>query len=220
MRYQWFPLGEGGSLLMAGQTTTHTSKVRSIFNDPTEEERLYFDMIDRAVANNDERVISNGKPAHAVYIMCKFLELAKDRVIINTGKLRRRFNGVLAYEEPGLITRAINFLRRGGHLDILIVDELDIDPEQSITTHPLLKALSETDIGSGKVNVHRLDGDMTGTDAYHFIVVDGRYVRLEVKPEEAEAYVRLHDPETGSLLTRIFGDRVLLGTKLLSIPAH
>ena len=195
------------------------SDIRSIFTDATEEERLYFDMIDRAVASNDRRVISNGRPAHAVYILCKFLEIAKERMIICTGRLRRTFDGVLAYAEPVLIARAINFLRQGGTLDILIVDEPDLESGQTIKDHPLLRELSEAGIGRGRVTVSRLEALLTGVEAYHFVVADGRAVRLEVNPKQAEAYVRLHDSDTGAVLERIFGDRVLLGKQLLSLPA-
>ena len=192
---------------------------RRIFADPTEEEKLYFEMIDRAVDAGDRRVISNGRPAHAVYILCKFLEIARSRIVICTGRLSRTFNGVMAYEEPGLISRAVNFLRRGGTLDVLILDKLDVDCGQTIHDHPLFDALSHTDISDGRATITRFDGQLTGVEAYHFVVVDGRSVRIEVKPEEAEAYVRLHDPNTCAVLERVFGDRVALGERLLALPA-
>ena len=192
---------------------------RSIFSDPTEEERLYFEMIDRAVDSGDRRVISNGRPAHAVYILCKFLEIAQHRVVICTGRLRRAFNGVMAYEEPGLIDRTINFLRRGGTLDVLVLDKLDIDPGQTIHDHPLLDALSRTDLGHGRATISRFDGPLAGPDAYHFVVANGRAVRIEVNPEEAEAYVKLRDPNICAGLERVFGDRVALGERLLALPA-
>ena len=192
--------------------------VRSIFSDPTEEETLYFEMIDRAVQADDHRIISNGRPAHAVYILCKFLEIARERMFICTGRLSRSFDGVMAYEEPGLVNRAVNFLRRGGHLGIVVLDELDLGPEQTARDHPLLKELSTADIGSGDVKVSRYTRPLTGVRAYHFVVVDGQSVRLEVNTADAEAYVRLHDPESCAVLERIFGDRVLAGSELLSLP--
>ena len=195
------------------------ASARSIFSNPTEEEKLYFKMIDRAVASCDTEIISNGRPAHAVYIICKFLEAAARRVNICTGRLRRTFGDVLAYQEPQLVQRAINFLQRGGELGILILDEPDVDLGRNVGEHPLLKALSDADIGDGRVNVYGFDERSDHLPDYHFVVMDGRAVRLEFEPDRAEAYVMLEDTEMGGLLDKAFRRRAEAGARLLTLPA-
>ena len=197
-----------------------TQEPRSIFSDPTEEEKLYFGMIDRAVDSKDERIISNGRPAHAVYIIYKFLECAVRSINIYTGSLRRVFDGVMAYGEPKLAESALGFLQRGGRLNIVIGDEPDIDPDQSIKDHPLLKSLINANIGSGELTVYHLQDTLTGTQDYHFIVMDDESVRLEVNTEQAQAYVQLQDSELCPLLNGRFRRRVRLsGDPLISLPA-
>ena len=87
---------------------------RSIFpvQAAKEEERLYFEMIDAALEARDDKLISNGKPAHAVYLLNKFLASAERSVRIYTGKLSRAFGGILAYADPELARSAIQFLQK------------------------------------------------------------------------------------------------------------
>ena len=110
---------------------------RSIFaaESVNEEERLYFKMIDAAFKAKEDRNISNGKPAHAVYLLHKLLDNAEKSVRIFTGNLSRTFNGVSAFADPEMANAAVNFLRQEHSvLSILVADDLDIDPEQSVRT--------------------------------------------------------------------------------------
>ena len=191
---------------------------RSIFVEPTEEEQLYIDMVDRAVDSMDTRVISNGRAGHAVYLLCKFMEIAQRRVSICTGELKRTFNGVKAYAEPKLAKSAVSFLRRGGELGIVILDAPDLDGDETIHDHPFLAALSSADIGEGKVTVGQLDMELP-EPVFHYAVVDGRTVRAEVNPQQAEAYAKLWDPNTGSALDSLFEAQMQRSKPLFSLPA-
>lgn len=191
---------------------------RSIFVEPTEEEKLYFGMVDRAVDSMDPRIISNGRAGHAVYLLWKFMGMAQRRVNICTGELKRTFDGVKAYAEPKLVESAIEFLRRGGELGIVILDEPDLDANQTIHDHPFVAALSSTDIGRGKVTVGRFQMELP-EPIFHYIVVDGRTVRAEVNPKQAEAYAKLSDPKTGSALDSLFEVQMQRSEPLFSLPA-
>ena len=191
---------------------------RSIFVEPTEEELIYFGMVDRAVATLNKRVISNSRPGHAVYILCKLLEMAYLRVSICTGHLRRTFDGVKAYAEPKLAELAVKFLQRGGELGIVILETPDVDPGQTIRDHPLLATLSNADIGAGKVTVGHLQ-DAESEPPFHFVAVDGRALRVEINPQQAEAYAKLSDLETCAVLDRLFESQMRRSRRLLSLPA-
>ena len=131
---------------------------RSIFDgdllDP--DEREYFRFVDAAMKETESRMFSNSRPAHAVYIIFKFLSTAKEHVLICTGHLMRAFDGVLAYGDPLLGRAAARFLKRGGKLDILIRDDIDLPADQPLTNHPLLSSIesSESD-GEGHLSVYR-----------------------------------------------------------------
>ena len=178
---------------------------RSIFaaDGANDEERQYFKMIDSAFSAKNDRVISNGRPAHAVYLLHKFLDNAKSSVKILSGSLSRTFDGVLAYADPEMANAAIKFLgRQNSRLSILIVDDIDVGPEQGALDHPLLAAIERAEI-SGRVTVAKADTKNWGGD-FHFIVMDETASRVEYDTENAQAFVNLGDSGFASQLARAF----------------
>ena len=196
------------------------SEPRSIFpvEDAIEEEMQYFRMIDEALQNPEDRVISNGMPAHAVYLLYKFLERAQEIVRIYTGRLSQSFNGVLAYADPKLAEAAIGFLAKPGtKLSIVIVDDPDIDDGQSIEDHPLLSSIATGDV-QGEVKVSKGDPKQLDSFKYHFIVMDNQAVRIEFDTDAAKAYVNFRDQDFGKDLVSLF-DSVEADSQLLfSVP--
>ena len=178
---------------------------RSIFVESSSEEKRYFRMIDDAAKKEQEKIISNSVPAHAVYIIHKFLSIAQQSVDICTGSLRRSFKGVRAYADPELAKAAVGFLNRGGRLRIIIMSEPDLDEGQALDQHALLAALSQADVQDGCVTVH-INSKQAVTQAtpYHFIVMDDKAVRLEIDPEEAEAYVSFNHKKAGKGMSESF----------------
>lgn len=177
---------------------------RDIFVSATDEEKRYFQMIEEALTLADgSNTISNGKPAHAVYILDTFLRNARQSVRICTGKLARTFNGVLAYANPTLIQSAKEFLSQPHtRLSIIVMDTLDVAEGQDVDQHPLLAAL-EDGIDDNRVRVSKLrDGD-SGFD-HHFVVMDEEALRVEVDPDEAEAFVIFGDEEFAGGLAGLF----------------
>lgn len=196
------------------------SHPRSIFDVDLldSEERDYFRFVDAAMERTESRIFSNSKPAHAVYIIFKFLSTAKQHVQICTGHLMRTFDGVRAYDDPKLAAAASDFLDRGGLLDIVIRDEPDLEPQQQIEDHPLFASIQPTDLqGLGRLRVYRHSRERNASDdpiENHFIIKDGEDVRLEVDPETAEAYVQLKNPEIGEILTNWFKE-IASGSELV-----
>ena len=199
------------------------SNPRSIFpiDGADIEEQLYFKMIDEAMERKEDKIISNGKPAHAVYLLNKFLECAKQSVKIYTGTLAQTFDNVVAYADPQMARSAINFLsKENSELSIVIVNEPDVHPGMTINEHPLLKAISEADSEiEGRVDVWRGNPEDWEDYQYHFLVMDDEAFRIEVDTEEAQAYVHFADPGFAKNLSDtfdLFRDRA---EHLLSLPA-
>ena len=196
-------------------------KTRSIFPVETAEvdERLYFEMINTALEARENKLISNGKPAHAVYLLNKFLASAERSVRIYTGKLSRVFDGVLAYGDPQLARSAIQFLQKeNSSLSIMIAEDPDVEEGQSIEDHPLLAAISKAAI-RGSVNVSRGNPDDLEGFNYHFIVMDEEAARVEYDTDKVQAFVNFGYSETGARLARLFDAYQRNSTPLLSLPA-
>lgn len=196
------------------------SEPRSIFPAGAAggEERLYFKMIDASLESREDRVISNGKPAHAVYLINKLLACARRSVRIYTGRLSRTFDGVLAYADPVIARSAITFLgKEGSELSIVIADEPDVEPGQPLRDHPFLKAILDADI-RGKLRVSKANEADRERFQYHFIVVDDEAMRIEIDTEKAQAYVNFGNAPFGKQLRGVFDEFERNGAPLLPVP--
>lgn len=125
------------------------TKARSIFlsGNTTEEEQEYFRLIDEIAGKQESRIISNGRPAHAVYLLYKFFHCARHKIGICTGRLLQELPGktdsVLAYADPALARAAIHFLgRENTELSIIVADKDGLDTDGQPESHPFLKAAS------------------------------------------------------------------------------
>ena len=180
---------------------------RSIFpvRTATEEERLYFNMVDSAFEVNQEKTISNGQPAHAVYLLYKLLTGARRRIVIYTGQLKRTLDGVLAYGDPALAKAAVRFLERPGtELSVAVAGELDVNCGfTNATDHPFVKTIVEAaDRIKGTFNLY--DASEAATFEYHFAVMDEKAFRVEVDTRNAQAYASFGDTKFAQTLARVF----------------
>ena len=203
------------------------SDPRSIF--PVEKaragEQLYFGMIDRAIEKKENVNISNGEPAHAVYLLNKFLSTA-DRVLnIHAGALSRQVedeNGakdVMAYADPQLAESAIAFLQKeNSKLSVVLADDIDVEEGQGVLDHPLIAAISEAEGLKGTLAVARARPEDCESFPYHFLVMDGEAWRLETEPEKAIAMVNFGDQEFAEKLDGWFQMMSSSAEPLLSIP--
>ena len=196
------------------------SEVRSIFQAEAahEEEQLYFKMIDSVLKDQENKIISNGKPAHAVYLIHKFLANAEKKVRIYTGRLSQTFNGVQAYADPVIANSAIGFLRKeNSELSIIIADDPDVPDGKPIEAHPLLSAIGDADI-KGSIKVWKGKPSDWEEFRYHFIVMDDHALRIEVDTEKAEAFVNFSDPKFALQLSRRFSYLKNNSNHLVTIP--
>ena len=178
---------------------------RSIFREDAtdEDERLYFNMVDAAFKAREHKVITNGKPAHAVYLLHKLLDGAERTVCVYTGKLMQTFGDVMAYGDPEMAASAVKFLEKAGtKLAIVVADGVDVPNGSRPGTHPFIKAI--LDAG------HRIKGEWSVTIGgqasfmYHFLVMDERALRIEVDTDNAQAYANFADPTLAKKLAQIF----------------
>ena len=178
---------------------------RSIFNASTQEELEYFQRIDEMAKNKESRFISNGKPAHAVYLIYKLLRGAERTVTIFTGKLRQQFNGVAAYADPLLGYEASRFLRKeNSSLSIIVEKELDVEDADEVSSHPFIRRIMDSPQRRGTIEVLQLGDSVEPEEKYHFIVADNRAFRLEINTDEAEAIANFWNVEYATQLNDIY----------------
>ena len=181
---------------------------RSVFKAPTEEESLYFGMIDRAMEAREDKVISNGRPGHAVYLIHKMFTEAHGEVRILTGNLSRTAgNGeILAYSDPKIIDDAVSLVERGGRLSILVADGLDVDEGEPASSHPLFRALVDVDGYKDKVEVGSYEPKTKEGEPwpYHLAVMDRSALRVETDIDKNEAVVNFNDEKFATTASRMF----------------
>lgn len=175
---------------------------RSIFGAATKEEKAYFVAADRVISSGKNRFISNGKPAHAVYLIYRFLREAKQQIKITTTCLQRTFDDVLAYAEPKLAEAAIDFLNRGGELQIFIQETPDLDEGKGLDDHPFLASVSKADLEHGSIKVYLSEG--SDKFPYDFMVMDRKSYRFELDPAGAKAYVEFEDRDGAETVDSAF----------------
>ena len=194
---------------------------RSIFPiaKASEEEQAYFKAVDAVFESKEDRIISNGEPAHAVYILYKLLERAERKVGIYTGRLTQTFNGVLAYGDAVLAESAAKFLsRENSDLTIVIAGKPDVPDGRPIEEHPFLAALSKRQI-RGKLKVAEAsDADREEVD-FHFVVVDNEAVRVETDIAAGKAYANFGKPNFAAKYGEFFSLVEADSKTLFSLPS-
>ncbi len=179
------------------------------------EEREYYRNIDECAALGINRIISNGCPEHATYLMTKMLERAHARIRLFSGALRDEVDGVPCYGSKGLIRAACGFLCAASRRIEIVVQN---DPGD-LDAHVFIQAIREAK-GNGTLKgslVVRKAASATSFDQ-HFMVADNRAYRLETGGREIRATANFEDPEFALALIDAF-DGLLFGsgTDLLAI---
>ena len=197
------------------------SEYTTIFpvENATEEERLYFKLIDEAQAAGKKELISNSRAEHAVYLLYKLLEAADHSVKIYSGNLARHFGNVLAYGESKVAEAAVAFLRReDSELSIITVEDLDVDKGQTPSEHPLLVEIAKSEV-QGQVVLARGNQEDWNNFKYHFIVADDKSVRVEYDTNNLKAFVNFGDSELAKKLGGFFDFLMERSEEQLKIPA-
>lgn len=173
----------------------------------TEEEAAYCLLVDELLNRAADEDISNGKPAHAVYLIYKFLTSATSSIRLFCGSLQQKLNGINAYSERHILNAAKEFLDKpDSDMRIILVDAID---SESASAHPLVKAAGNSVGGSFQIRqvpdpvkqeLQTLEWDA------HFLVMDVRAYRLETDPDEAKAVANFGDTGYAKALATFFDE--------------
>ena len=197
--------------------------LRSIFLKSTPDEDAYFKMIQFYANEEEDRIISNGKLAHAVYLINTLLKHARQSVKICTGRLKQDNEEIYAYADKEIAESAISFLsKEGSRLSIVVADPKGLDLKQGQTRsddHPFVRAIVDArERIKGTLEVSQLDKDIYEQFPYHFVTIDGRALRIEVDTDKAQAYVNFNDPNYANQLGVVFSRFLENSTRLYSVP--
>lgn len=196
-------------------------------NTWNEEERRYFEHVDRALRFRINRVISNGRVEHAAYIIHKLLISAQRKVRIFSGRLSRTYNGFNVYSNDQIIKAIEKFLSLpGSELTVILEHELDIESHETIKDHPVVHVVDEakqTGRLRGKFEIRQASEEATHflrekDYSNHWMLMDNEAYRLETNTEQAGAHVNFADAKTAGALAIIF-DKLLYqkGRELIRI---
>ena len=181
-----------------------TALDRDIFKNADEEERRYFAMIDRVAMDRSDQIISNGRPAHAVYLLHKFFEIAEEQIRIFTGSLPQSFDHVQIYGNQCLADAAVGFLQRANSsVQVMIAGKLDVAEGQHSRDHPFLSRIWNSDI-QGRFEVALASDEIDDLLPYHFLVMDRTAMRVEMDPEDATAIASFNNSDVVESLTSLF----------------
>ena len=198
------------------------------FNPTTwdEDAKTYFGIIDKACAEKKDALLSNGQPAHAVYIIRKFLENARQSVRLFTGQLLCALEDVPVYQNMHIIKAARTFLGKSGTtLSVILEKEIDVPLGGQLQDHPLIQAVAaakEKGEIQGSLKVYQaleehLNILRETNFAYHWMVMDEQAYRLEKDTEKATAFVNFGDTDRAARLSSFFDSIAIRSTLLREI---
>lgn len=172
-------------------------------------EKLYFKQIDLALKESLDFPLSNGKPAHAVYLIDKFLRHATRHVRLYSGNLRRTWDDIDVYGHMRVLDAARVLLQRRADLSIVLEGEID---GGNVKEHPLIRnALKWRDEGSMKGVLDIRQADQASIDFlndrdfnHHWMVMDERAYRLEADTGDVKAHVNFGNRVVAKALCDIF----------------
>ena len=185
-------------------------------NTWTEEERFYFEYVDKKLKAKENVGISNGKPIHAVYLIERFLRQATQQVRLFSGKLSRAAeSGTQIYADPHVAAAALKFLsKEDSRLTVVLEKDIDVAPRQSVKDHPLVNEIltaKERNEVAGTFELCKIDNDQLDflnkqKANSHFMVLDKRAYRIETdpNPEKLTAYVNFGDTKSAGILADLF----------------
>ena len=191
------------------------TKVLNPFDPSTwgDDEKLYFNQIDLALEESLNLPLSNGKPAHAVYLIDKLLRNATKNIRLYSGNLRQVWDDIDVYRHEVILDAVSVLLKRGA--DLFIILEEDIDGG-SVMEHPLVRsAFKWNDEGllKGLLDIRQADQSSIAyleerDFNHHWMVMDEQAYRLEADTGDIKAHVNFGDEVVGEALTKIFDRRL------------
>lgn len=179
----------------------------------------YYGIVDEAFVSKHQRLISNGRPEHAAYLLGKFFQNAESRISLFSGKLAQNVRGVKAFASDNIITAARRFLQRpGSELDVILANPIDVAEGEDPTDHPFVSGIQyESDWGFLRGRFDLRQAAEVDRHGYHFLVMDETACRVETDTDKVEAVVALHDAELCVLARSAFDRMLARAEPILSI---
>ena len=192
----------------------------------SEKEKVYFEKVDSALAQETNLLFSNGLPQHAVYLIEKFFTNAKTKVRLFSGSLRRTVGGVVVYGNPRVAQAVEKMLTGGVSLQIVLQNAIDVDVNQTWKDHPLVRIedrLNEAGRVSGSLEIRQSSKDsVRHLEKFkflnHWMVMDRTAYRLETDIRKTTAHVNFGDREMAGALADIFDNMLFRSAKPLTRP--
>ena len=191
------------------------TKVLNPFDPSTwgDDEKLYFNQIDLALEESLNLPLSNGKPAHAVYLIDKLLRNATKNIRLYSGNLRQVWDDIDVYRHEVILDAVSVLLKRGA--DLFITLEEDIDGG-SVMEHPLVRSAfkwNDEGLMKGLLDIRQADQSSIAyleerDFNHHWMVMDEQAYRLEADTGDIKAHVNFGDEVVGEALTKIFDRRL------------
>lgn len=191
------------------------TKVLDPFDPSTwgDDEKLYFNQIDLALEESLNLPLSNGKPAHAVYLIDKLLRNATKNIRLYSGNLRQVWDDIDVYRHEVILDAVSVLLKRGA--DLFITLEEDIDGG-SVMEHPLVRSAfkwNDEGLMKGLLDIRKADQSSIAyleerDFNHHWMVMDEQAYRLEADTGGIKAHVNFGDEVVGEALTKIFDRRL------------
>ena len=183
-------------------------------------EKDYYEIVDEAFESDGERLINNGRPEHAAYLIRKFFERAQSRVLMFSGHLTRAVGTIPVFESSEIVDAARRFLLRpGSELHIVLGGEIDVDDGDEPKDHPLIAGVQEEyDWGFFRGRMTLSQADSQDSPFQHFLVMDDEACRIETDSERIKAVVAFRHRELCESAADMF-DRIKgRSAPLLTIP--
>ena len=182
----------------------------------SERERYYFEHADAALKDKTNVLISNGKPEHAVFLTHSFFMHAKHRIRLFSGRLSRIYGNVHVYGNRHIVKALRQLLSDEKTISIVLECPIDVDPDQSVSDHPMVQTASELRQEGklrGLLEIRQADQDAidfltTHNFLYHWMVMDETAFRLETDIEHTKAHANFGDFKMAATLAGLF-DRIL-----------
>ena len=189
----------------------------------SEDEIFYFDYVDRRLRTLGNARINNGKPIHAVYLIAKLLEHARQRVRLFSGRLTRidQKTGVEIYADPNVAKAAKCFLKKSdSRFTVILENRIDGGSHKD---HPLVKALQNTEGLVGRFELRQASSEalnflLQNGCRNHLMIMDEQAYRIETGEDDAlKAEVNFGDSKSAKILADLFDNHILReSTELLN----
>lgn len=189
----------------------------SIFaSDPTDAERLYRRLIDEAARDRKNKIIRNGKPAHAVYLLHTLLANAGESIKLLTRNLARTADPdeedsdqpIYVYQDPQITKDARTFFQTpGAVMEIIIASDPDLEEGDDLADHPFIKAVLP--VAGDRLKVFRMVDVEAAKEEFSFlgndfIVMDRRAFRLETDTTNKTAFINFGVAKMAEDLAKFF----------------